>query len=189
MGSNGISKFKFNQLVFHICCSAVIIKADNHTFVSVIYLFDYADIAVEYALARVLALFPADIIIILYLHNLVALTEHLKADGYFIFALFVRINKLLEHFVEIICTCFALFGGTYNLNIGKRRITVSRRQTLGIKLCHRLCGIKSVSSLHKEKVAVLFIDYNLLAVDYPMCVCNNQAVKRLPENFLQFDNG
>ncbi len=101
MHGNGVGKIKLGgRLKRH--CGGFVIKAYLHHFKLFVDTLNNTDIAVEDPLAGFAVIAePADVVVVLYLHDLVARAEGFAADGDFIFALARRIEPLLQFSVEL----------------------------------------------------------------------------------------
>lgn len=126
-----------------------------------------------------------DIVIVFYLHYLVALAEKSKARIQLVFIIRRRIYKRLEYFVEIYRAGLALFRRAKHLYISKRRIRICARQSLGIKLRYRFRSKSRGLPFHQKEVAVLSVCHDFFTVHYTVCVGNYEAAHGLTENLLQ----
>ena len=147
-----------------------------------------SDIAVKNARRGFPSLCPYNVIIILDLHDLVALAENPCTEFKFVFFRRRRIHHLLQRTVEIHRTELTLFGRAYNLNVGDGIIAVCFRKTARIKLYHRIGGGKQIFPLQEEKVPVGDVQFGILPFNYPVSIRDNQAFECLTEYPCQLDN-
>ncbi len=106
MDCNGIGVFDLVGILKGIN-SDPILKINRKSRRSIVYFFDNPYVTVKNSASLILAFSPENIIIVFYLHYLIALTQSLSRKGRLPLVPRRRIENSLKHFVYIYASAFA----------------------------------------------------------------------------------
>ena len=131
---------------------------------------------------------PGNVIIILYLHNLIAFAEGFCLKLSLPFAFCGRVYGLLKKPGEIHRSGITLLRRTENLNISYGVVSVGPWQSVTVKTHNIRNGCIRILPFHMKEVVVNSRKLGHFTPYYPVCVCNNEALHRLTKNLIKTYN-
>ena len=185
--SHRIRKLQLPEHVKRIVRDAVV-KPDEHALIGNRNADDLADVAVEHAasdLVRIVLLLPHDVIVVAHLHDLVSEAENRIAVPFFRFELTRRIERLLQHAVELLCTGILSARRGEHLNL--RGLIAVKLGEAGLTQLddggnHILCAVFP----HDEEIAVPSARHRHFAVVDGVGVAHNRTLLCLTEDLIEF---
>ena len=190
MYGDGIGKLQFLKLLERIGGKAAIFELYFCGFCKLIDFLQDSHITVKNADSFLdhdpvsSADLPFHLVVILYLHHLIPLTEQTVPDGFFLLCLFRRIQISLQNLVQAFHTKKALPHRSQNLNFKWFGIYIFREFLLD-QCDHYTYDNVCIISFQKKEIPAFVIDlYRFPTVDL-MRIYDNIALRSLTENLGQ----
>ena len=191
MYGNSIGKFQFLQLLERVFCTTTILKLYSSCLRKFIDFFHNTGISVENAYTFINRYLisskdlPLKLVVIFYLHDLIALAEKSLADLFFFFLIIRWIEISLQDLVQTFHSQKSLSHWCQNLDLIWLRIYITGQFLLDQR-DHYTDNNICVISLQEKEIPALIVDRHLFTVIDLMCIHNDIALGSLAEDLLQF---